>query len=79
LGLVTPNGPALRVIRRLRGHSLRQFARLIGKDPGFWSRVETSQQGASDDALHRAANVLDVPIEAITREPADERPDQDHQ
>ncbi|WP_399129601.1 helix-turn-helix domain-containing protein [Actinacidiphila sp. ITFR-21] len=65
---MTPNGSAIRDFRQLRGISLRRFARLIGKDPGFWSRVETDKQGASDDTLHAAAAVLDVSIRSITRE-----------
>jgi transcriptional regulator with XRE-family HTH domain len=71
---VTPNGPAIRAIRELRGLSLRQFALLIAKDPGFWSRVETSQQGAGEKTLHHAAAVLNVPIEAITKEMTSEHP-----
>jgi transcriptional regulator with XRE-family HTH domain len=66
LGVVKPNGAAIRQIRTLRGVSLRRLARLIERDPGYWSRVETGQQGASAETLHRAASALDTPIEAIT-------------
>lgn len=68
MSLVTPNGTAIREFRQLRGITLRRFARLIGKNPGFWSRVETDKQGASDDTLHAAAAALQVSIRSITRE-----------
>ncbi|WP_405769159.1 helix-turn-helix domain-containing protein [Actinacidiphila glaucinigra] len=65
---MTPNGYALRAIREQRGLTLRRFADLIERDPGYWSRVETGQQGAGAATLHRAASVLEVPIEAIVME-----------
>ncbi|MFD5027060.1 helix-turn-helix domain-containing protein [Streptomyces sp. NPDC058373] len=68
LGVVTPNGAAIRVIRELRGLSLRRLAHLIGRDPGYLSHVETGRQGAGDETLRRIAGELRIPLDAITRE-----------
>ncbi|MGW3491951.1 helix-turn-helix domain-containing protein [Streptomyces sp. NPDC001054] len=68
LGVVTPNGAAIRAIRELRGMSLRRLAHLIDRHPGALSRIETGSRGASDDTLRRMSEVLHVPITAITRE-----------
>lgn len=56
----------MKAIRKARGISLQQLAHRIGRDPGFLSRVENGQQGAGDGTLHRYAEELHVPIEAIT-------------
>lgn len=56
----------MKAIREARGISLRRLAKDIGRNPGFLSRVEDDQQGASAETLHRYANYLRVPIEAIT-------------
>ncbi|TXS21424.1 helix-turn-helix domain-containing protein [Streptomyces sp. ms191] len=68
LGVVTPNGAAIRSIREARGLSLRRLARLIERSPGFLSHIETEDDGASPETLGRIATSLAVPIEAITRE-----------
>ncbi|RZE89141.1 hypothetical protein C0L86_28730 [Streptomyces sp. SCA2-2] len=68
LGVVTPNGAAIRAIRELRGLSLRRLAHLIGRDPGYLSRVEIGRQGAGDETLRRIAGELRIPLDAITRE-----------
>jgi transcriptional regulator with XRE-family HTH domain len=56
----------MKAIREARGISLQQLARQIGRDPGYLSKVENGQQGAGDGTLHRYAEELNVPIEAIT-------------
>ena len=68
LGVVTPNGAAIRSIRELCGMSLRRLAQLIGRDPGYLSRIEAEQRGATDETLRDIARELQVPLAAITRE-----------
>ncbi|WP_405703032.1 helix-turn-helix domain-containing protein [Streptomyces sp. NBC_01383] len=68
LGVVTPNGAAIRSIRQLCGLSLRRLAQLIGRDPGYLSRIEAEQRGAADETLRDIAKALKVPLAAITRE-----------
>lgn len=65
---MTPNGAAIRHLREARGLSLRRFAHLINRDPGYVSRIETGQQGAGEQTLRDMAGALNVPINAITRE-----------
>jgi len=71
----------MKAIREARGISLRRLAKGIGRDPGFLSRVEDEQQGASSGTLHLYAAYLNVPIAAITHKepPSDqERPGSPH-
>jgi transcriptional regulator with XRE-family HTH domain len=56
----------MKAIREARGISLQQLAKDIGRDVGFLSRVENDQQGAGDETLHRYAERLNVPLNAIT-------------
>lgn len=56
----------MKAIREARGISLRRLAQAIGRDPGFLSRIEDHKRGASAETLHRYAEYLHVPIEAIT-------------
>lgn len=56
----------MKAIREARGIGLRQLAKDIGRDPGFLSRVEDEQQGASHGTLHLYASYLGVPLRAIT-------------
>jgi transcriptional regulator with XRE-family HTH domain len=55
----------MKAIRTARGIGLRRLANAIGVDPGYLSRVENGKQGAGDGTLHRYADGLNVPIEAI--------------
>lgn len=64
---MTPNGAAIRAIREARELGLTRLAHLIGKSPGYLSRVETGQRGAADGTLHRIAEELHVPLEAILK------------
>ncbi|WP_097982869.1 helix-turn-helix domain-containing protein [Streptomyces sp. f150] len=68
LGVVTPNGAAIRSFREKCGLSLRRLAHLIDRDPGYVSRIEAEQRGAAEDTLRHIAAVLQVPVAAITRE-----------
>ena len=67
LCVVTPNGAAIRAIREARELDLRRLAHLIGKSPGYLSRVETGKRGAADGTLTRIAEELRVPLEAILK------------
>jgi len=58
----------MKAIRERSGISLQQLAKDIGRDPGYLSRIENGQQGAGDRTLHRYAERLNVPINAITHE-----------
>jgi transcriptional regulator with XRE-family HTH domain len=67
--LVTPNGAAIKAFREARGYSVRHLARLTRRDPSFISRIEAGTRGQrSEVTLHRIAEALNVPIQAITRE-----------
>ncbi|MGQ4353245.1 helix-turn-helix domain-containing protein [Streptomyces drozdowiczii] len=68
LGVVTPNGAAIRSFREKCGLSLRRLAHLIDRDPGYVSRIEAEQRGAAEGTLRQIAAVLQVPVAAITRE-----------
>jgi len=48
--------------------SLQRLARLIERSPGFVSRIETEDRGASLETLNRIATALHTPVNAITRE-----------
>ncbi|MEU2603207.1 helix-turn-helix domain-containing protein [Streptomyces albus] len=63
-----PNGAAIRSFREARGLSLRRLAHLIGIHPSCLSRIETGQRGATDRTLRTAAEVLQVPLNAIHKE-----------
>ncbi|MFD9124908.1 helix-turn-helix domain-containing protein [Kitasatospora sp. NPDC059571] len=65
---MTPNGAAIRTVRKAQGLGLRMVAFRIGKDRGFLSKVERGLAGASDRTLRDIAVVLDVPLQAIIRE-----------
>ncbi|MGE7432788.1 helix-turn-helix domain-containing protein [Kitasatospora sp. NPDC001175] len=65
---MTPNGTAIRAIRKAQKLSLREVAARTSRDAGFLSRVERGESGASEDTLRRIAAALTVPVAAINRE-----------
>ncbi|MGW6393052.1 helix-turn-helix domain-containing protein [Streptomyces sp. NPDC055103] len=65
---MTPNGTAIRAIRKLQGMALRAVALETGLHHGHLSRVERGQAGVSEPNLRAIARVLDVPVAAINRE-----------
>jgi transcriptional regulator with XRE-family HTH domain len=68
---VRPNGAAIRAIRTANHVGLRTLATRVERTRGFLSQVETGKQGASPQTIERIAEVLGVPVEAIThRDPA---------
>jgi ribosome-binding protein aMBF1 (putative translation factor) len=64
---VTPNGTAIRAIRRMQGISLRDLARKTGFTRSYLSRLERGLAGASESTIRRIAEVLAVPPADITR------------
>lgn len=71
----------MKAIRTARGIGLRRLADAIGIDPGYLSRIENGKQGAGTGTLHRYAEELSVPVEAITHKetPSEhERPGSPH-
>jgi transcriptional regulator with XRE-family HTH domain len=65
---VTPNGTAIRVIRKARNVSLRELAMRAELDRSFISRIERGRTGASEKSLRGIAAALHVPVAAINRE-----------
>lgn len=65
-----PNGAAIRAIRTANHVGLRTLALQTERTRGFLSQVETGKQGASRQTIERIANVLGVPVEAITHREA---------
>jgi transcriptional regulator with XRE-family HTH domain len=65
---VTPNGTAIRALRRALKLGIRAVEQRTGLDRGFLSRVERGQRGASDEELRLIAKAMDVPVAAINRE-----------
>lgn len=65
------NGDAIRAIRTRTGLSIRQTAELLSQHgvvvhPDHLSNVELNRKGASDSLLKALADVLQVPVVAIT-------------
>lgn len=67
LSHVTPNGTAIRAIRREQGLLLRDIAHRTGLSVGYLSRLERGEAGASDDTLRRIADALGVDPADLTR------------
>ncbi|WP_442815123.1 helix-turn-helix domain-containing protein [Streptomyces sp. NBC_01298] len=65
---MTPNGAAIRSIRKAQGRGLRWLAGRIDRSPGYLSKIEQERQSAGPETLRRIAAVLDVPVGAITKE-----------
>lgn len=65
---VTPNGTAIREIRKLRGMGVRTVATAAGLHHTHLSRLERGQAGVSEANLRTIADVLGVPVAAINRE-----------
>lgn len=62
---MTPNGTAIRTIRRAKNLTLRGIARAIDRQPSHLSRLERGLAGASDETVERIAQALGVPVDAI--------------
>ncbi|MSR60082.1 MAG: XRE family transcriptional regulator [Planctomycetaceae bacterium] len=53
-------GIAVRGIREKRGFSVRQFAAMLGKTPGYISRIEVRGEIPSPELLLRIAELLEA-------------------
>jgi transcriptional regulator with XRE-family HTH domain len=68
--LITLLGGRIREIRTERGYTNQsQFAELIGLDAPRLSRIESGKRGIDTLVLRRAAQVLDVPMDAFFERP----------
>ncbi|WP_443067997.1 helix-turn-helix domain-containing protein [Streptomyces sp. NBC_01356] len=65
---MTPNGTAIRALRKARKLSIRETAARAGCDPSHLSRLERREAGMGEEGLRRLAEALDVPVAAINRE-----------
>lgn len=63
------NGSAIKTIRELRGISQGELGRRIGKPHHYLSNIEAGRRGASIEVATQIAKALDVPLDAIWREP----------
>ncbi|MEU0634362.1 helix-turn-helix transcriptional regulator [Streptomyces sp. NPDC005989] len=64
-----PNGPAIRAIRTAQNLSLRGLQQQTGLNRGYLSRMERGLiRQPADDQVRKVADVLAVPIAAITHE-----------
>jgi transcriptional regulator with XRE-family HTH domain len=63
---LTPNGPAIRTIRQLKGWDLRRFAAHVEISESHLGNVENERRGLPPDKILRIAKALDVPVGAIT-------------
>lgn len=60
-------GARVRAARELRGLGYNELDRAIGKQPGYTSRLESSNRAPRADTLERLAAVLRVRIEYLVR------------
>ncbi|MFD3608967.1 helix-turn-helix domain-containing protein [Streptomyces atroolivaceus] len=64
---MTPNGTAIRALRRVQSLSLRRLARMAKTSASQLSRIERGRAGAGDELIFRLAEALNVPVDDITR------------
>lgn len=62
------NGTAIRAFRQANGVALRTLEKRTGKSRGYLSRLENGQRDATASTLTVIADVLGVPVGAITNE-----------
>jgi transcriptional regulator with XRE-family HTH domain len=62
---MNPNGTALRAVRKSQHVGLRQLARRVGVSHQFLGRLEENRTTASPATMHRLADELSVPLEAV--------------
>ena len=66
--VVTPNGTAIRALRKALNMGLRVLEERTGLDRGFLSRVERGLRAADEKQLRLIAEAMSVPVAAINRE-----------
>lgn len=60
------DGAALRERRTLNGHTIVEFAQLMGYSPHHVSQVELGHENAGPRYLRKAAQILDCTLHDIT-------------
>ncbi|MFE6785126.1 helix-turn-helix domain-containing protein [Streptomyces sp. NPDC057680] len=66
---MTPDGPAIRRVRKAQKMSLRTLQELTGFDRGYLSRMERGQiRRSADHRVRTIADALQVKPAAITQE-----------
>ena len=68
------NPVALREIRSLVGISGRELGRRCGISPSTLSNIELAKHGVSPELMRKFADVLGVPLDAITHAVPEEIP-----
>jgi transcriptional regulator with XRE-family HTH domain len=63
---LTTNGAALRAIREAKGWGLRKLASQAGVSHSHLSNMEAGRKQGSPEVLRGLADLLDVPLAAIT-------------
>ena len=63
---VRANGAAIRAIRKKDRRTVAEVARYAGLKPQSLSNIESGQRSASRAAMIRIAEILDVPMAAIS-------------
>lgn len=68
---VRQNGAAIRALRKKDRRGVTDFARHAGLHPQALRNIENGSRGASVDVILRLADILNVSVEAITRDGTD--------
>jgi len=68
--LTRHNGMAIRYLRIKDGLKPGEFANKAGLSYAHLDNLENQRKEASLEVLHKVANALNVPVEAIIRDPA---------
>lgn len=66
--VIRQNGAAIRAIRKKDRRSARDVAHQVGIHEQGLRNIENNTRPASTEVLRRIADILDVPVEAITRD-----------
>jgi transcriptional regulator with XRE-family HTH domain len=70
--MVRQNGAAIRAIRKKDKRTIADVARYARIEPQTLTNIENNSKPASKEVVIRIADLLDVPIAAITRDGTDE-------
>lgn len=68
---VRPNGTAIRVIRELEKRTVADVARYAGLKAQSLRNIENGHRSTGREVIRRIAEILDVPVAAITADGTD--------
>lgn len=68
------NGHAIRALRQREGISVVDLAAICGASASHMRNIELEHRDASPEQLAKVADALNVPVAALTRLPASQRP-----